>query len=215
MLGQAETTQQKAQVFFDTILKIDYDIIDEEDALDTYLAFKHILQNESIEIPTEFKGYKLPPRNNLLKIRLQHFIELVNCDIQPEKFIGLEVSTACFYRKDWNKEYDEDELIDFATKLNGMPLYYSLFGVALFQQLILTLKETYPILYQSPKDVDGNEVQESEEGRKLYDMLNGLAGDDVTKWGAARNLTLETAFTFLEQKKIESEKKRLNLQLKK
>lgn len=203
------------EAFFNKVLKIEYDTIDEDDALDTYLAFEYALHNESIEILNEFKGYKLPPRQNLLKIRLQHFIELVNCDIQPERFMGLEVSTACFYRKDWSKEYDEDELIDFATKLHSMPLYYSLFGIALLQQLTVTLRETYPILYQSPKDASGNEVQESEEGRKLYDMLNGLAGDDVTKWGAARNLTLETAFTFLEQKKIESEKKRLNLQLKK
>jgi hypothetical protein len=31
-------------------------------------------------------------------------------------------------------------------------------------------------------------------------MLNGLAGDEVTKWGAARNLTLETLKAFVRKR---------------
>lgn len=172
-----------------------------------YNIFRDSLDREMIEaVPQRIGKLKLPARDNLLKIHLQYFIEIVNCDVSIDTYQGLELLTACFYREDWNKPYDDEELLINATWLNSQPLMYNLYGVILMQNLFKTLKEVYPILY-----TNSGESEDEEEGRKMYDMLNGLAKDDPTKWDAARNLRLETAFAYLEEKKLEFEKKRLNL----
>lgn len=173
----------------------------------TYNLFRDSLDKEMIPaVPQRIGKLKLPSRNNLLKIQLQYFIEIVNARPNQDTYHNFELLTACFYREDWSKPFNDDELITNATWLNSQPLMYNLYGVILMQELFNLLRSTYPILYSKEQD-----AEDEEDGRKLYDMLNGLAKDDPTKWDDARNLTLETAFTYLEEKKLDYEKKRLNL----
>lgn len=197
----------KPKAFFENILKVDPQEFTEETMLAWYATFEHMIHMDKIALPEMgtkvVDGYYLPP--HVLDIRVKHFIEIVNADIDKDNFRGLEVYAGCFYRKDWDKDYSDKEVMETANAFLKKPLYYSLVTSFLMADLVATLKATFPILYSR----DPQEGEEKEEGRKLYDMLNGLAKDDVTKWEQVESLKLGKAFAWLELKKKEMIEERL------
>ena len=194
--------EMRASGFFDNVLNKDSKLFGEAEKVAAYDTFLTLMDNEEIEPKKKIRRLKLP--KHLLNIQTKFFIEMVNGNCNPQTFEGFEVLVACFYRVDWSKDYDEDELENNIAWFTRQPFLYALWGWKLFNELGVLLKETYPILYGGKQD------EEIEDGRKLYDMLNALSKDDPNNWERSGNLPLNVTFAYLEQKKIELIKAKQN-----
>ena len=196
-------TKTRVSECFNIILKEDPELFDEATRDAVYETFLTMLvDEESAKYERSIDKLSLP--KNLLHIKTQHFIELINSNPDLDTSAGLDVAVACFYRKDWSKDYDEDELEVSAKWFETQPYLYGLWGYILYLELSNQLKETYPILYAGKQDDDLS------DGRKLYDMLNAISKDDPNNWKKSGNLPLNITFAYLEQKKIEQIKARAN-----
>ena len=195
------------EVFFKEILKLDPALFFEADMVKAYSIFLDKITNYQIkEIPKKISIGSLP--ESLINIKVGHLIEIVNVEVNETTLFGSNILAACFYRKDWSKEFNENEIIKGANELIKKPLIFSMYGIILKQQLFFELNEIFPILY----DKGETEDDAPDNGRKSYDLLNGLAKDNPLDWDRAKNLSVATAFAYLEQKKIEAIKNKLNLQ---
>ena len=74
-----------------------------------------------------------------------------------------------------------------------------MWAVKLFNELIVTLQDNYPVLYKGESEDDST----STDGRKMYGLLKILANRDATKMAAAEKMEIWRAFTWVEQEKID------------
>jgi len=168
-----------------------------------------LFENEGVFEPEkEIEGYHTP--SELLKIRVGHFIEIVNADIDQVSMINAEILMGCFYRKDWDKDFSEEEILSTAEFFQTRPLREAIGGVILMSRLIQRLKDTYPLLYDDKVNEEAEIEKTEDEGRRLYDMLMGLANGEATKMFKAKCMRLGDAFVYLEELKKEKIKERLN-----
>lgn len=196
--------EMRAQGFFRIVLKQNPALFPPSSVVATYETCYTTMMAEAIPLPPEkYKGYRLP--KHLLDIHTGYFIEMVNADANLETFEGLDVLAACFYRKDWSEDYNEKELEDSSEYFQKKDLTLARWAWHLFDELCQTLRDTYPLLYQNEKD-----SKEVEEGRKLYDMLNALSQDNPNEWRRTKNLPLSTSFAYLEEKKKDYLKQKMN-----
>ena len=72
------------------------------------------------------------------------------------------------------------------------------------------LRDTYPLLYDDKVNEEAEIEKTEDEGRRLYDMLMGLANGEATKMFKAKCMRLGDAFVYLEELKKEKIKQRLN-----
>ena len=199
-IGSKETDAEKADEFFKLIVEKNIDNFDYPEKIAAMSTCFRFLENENIgEPPAEVKinkvTYKLP--SYLLDMQVKFMIELVNLELDMETYRHFHLCCACFYREDWTKPFTREEYFKNAKMFFDAEFIYSLWGLQMFDKLIVTLKNNYPILYESEGDEDKS------DGRKMYDVLNALSSDNPTKQEEAENLPLWRAFTWLEQKKIE------------
>lgn len=138
----------------------------------------------------------------LLDIKVKHFIEIVNLDLNEDNYENCHMLTACLYREDWNKAWSNSEYIANATLFYESSCKYAIWALQKYSELISLLRRTFPILYENKHEDKEN------EGRRAYALLNGLATDDPTKWETAGDLKLETAFAWMEQKEIERDRQK-------
>ena len=140
---------------------------------------------------------------NLLAMKLKFLIELVSLEYDVSKFHLIDNIAALMYREDWSKPFSIQEYFDNAKMFEGLECKYSFWGVEKFNELIVTLKDTYPILYQDNND-------DKTDSRKMFDMVNAISGDSPINRNQAENVELSEAFEWMEFKKKESIKKQLN-----
>ena len=198
-IGKKETDAEKADEFFKLILDKNIDDFDYQTKIATMSTCFRLLEAENIgEAPESIKinrvTYKLP--KYLLDMQVKFMIELVNLELDMETFRHFHLCCACFYREDWSKPFTREEYFKNAKVFHDAQFIYSLWSLSMFDKLIVTLKNNYPILYES----EGEEGKS--DGRKMYDVLNALSNDDPTKQEQAENLPLWRAFTWLEQNRI-------------
>jgi hypothetical protein len=196
-LGTQNETDQVATFF--KHIKIKKEKFNDVDALSVLLTFYTLISNEDIgEAPAKITynrtNYFAP--DDLLDIPLKFLIELINIDVNYETNEFLYALTALIYRKDWTKPFSKKEYFEMQPIFYDAPFIFSLWSAKLFNQIIVTLQENYPILYK------GEQGAEESDGRKLYGLLKLLANDDATKMEKAEQMPIWRAFTWIEQTKI-------------
>ena len=213
-LGNEEDHLKKVDIFIKDICKQDPELFTD---LDKAIAFKQWGENlvfEKEETPLEFKidgrlfkscymqltDRKIP---DLLSMHLGYLIEAANLEFDLESYKNIDNIAALFYREDWSKRFDKIEYLNNALLFNKQALKYSLWGVEKYHELIVTLKTTYPILYEDNQD------NGKSDGRKMFDVLNGVSGDSPIKQEEGINTKLSNVFQWLEQKKIDSVNEKL------
>jgi len=197
-ISKVDDILEQAKVFFNTIVKKDASKFDDTTIIATLQTALNLWQTTiSKEAFKEIGEYKLP--KNLMDIRVGHLIELAN--IEVDQYEGLELIAGCLYRKDWNKKFNSDEIIETAYAFRDMGADKALSASIAYNELMVQLRDTFPVLYS-------NKNEEKEEGRKMYSMLLGLSKDDATKWDAAKNIKVADAFIYLETKEIEFQKQK-------
>ena len=202
-MQQLGTTPEKkqAKVFFD-YLKIDASKFSEIDQRAVLSTFYRLLEAEDIGNPPEQinynrKTYYAP--KDLLDMPVKFLVELVNVDLDHENFALYYAIPALLYRKDWSKDFNKDEYLEGQQLFHTAPFIFSLWAVKLFNQLIVTLQDNYPVLYKGESEDDST----STDGRKMYGLLKILANRDATKMAAAEKMEIWRAFTWVEQEKID------------
>mgnify|MGYP000023531290 CR=1 FL=1 len=193
---EEDLTKQVAAFF--KVIKADVNLFKESDALAVYQTALSLWAKTKPSKPLkEINGYKLP--SNLIDIRVGHLIELANIELND--YEGAELVAGCFYRKDWSKPFDSDEIIETAYMFRDLGVDKSMSALLAYQELMETLRDLFPVLYN-------NKGEDKEEGRKMYSMLLALSKDDATKWDAAKSIKVSDAFTYLETKEIEFQKQK-------
>lgn len=200
LLGSYDDPIKQADYILESFCKVNPEDVapEEKPALISTITYL-ITQNKLVSAPYSFEtnGVVYKTLENLLNIKVRHFIELVNCDLKEDSFENYHLVAACLYREDWSKPFSEEETINNAKHFWSNSCKYGIWGVEMFTKLISLLRSTYPILYE------GKQEDKQSEGRRAYSMLNGLAKDDPTKWEAAENLELWRAFVWMEEKEIQ------------
>lgn len=207
MLGGDTTMIEKADIFFTHFAKQNPILFPDANKLAALQTWLLRIGVEEKPKPSNVGEYKLP--NRLLNVRVGHFKEMVNVEID-EFLIGAEVIAGCMYRKDWDRDFSEEEIIETALYFRKQPLLHTLWAIHSFEELVKLLKENYPILYDDHPAMPNKESED--DGRRMYDLIIGLAKDQATEIEAAENLKLSTAFPYMESKKIAELKKALNSQ---
>lgn len=193
-----QTEIEQVATFFKHI-KIKKEKFSDEDALAVVLTFYTLIGNEDIgEAPAKinYNGSNYFAPDDLLDIPLKFLIELVNVDVNYNTNEFLYALTALIYRKDWNKPFSKKEYLEMQPIFYDAPFIFSLWSTKLFNQIIVTLQENYPILYK------GEQNSEEKDGRKLYGLLKILANNDATKMEKAEQMPIWRAFTWIEEMKI-------------
>ena len=196
-LGTKTETEQVTTFF--KHLKIKKKRFSDEDALSVLLTFYTLIGNEDIgEAPSKitYNGIDYFAPEDLLDIPLKFLIELVNVDANFDTNEFLYAFTALIYRKDWKKGFEKKEYLEMQPLFYDAPFIFSLWSTKLFNQIIVTLQENYPILYK------GEQGAEESDGRKLYGLLKILANNDATKMEKAEKMPIWRAFTWIEETKI-------------
>lgn len=207
--GDLTTDDQRGAYILKEFSKKDPNKFSPEQRASIYLTMMKLFEKDSeTELKTEIEGYKLP--SHLLNITVGHFIEIVNADPDKESLERSEIIMGCLYRKDWSKDFSEEEILETAYFFRDQPLTYTLFGMVKMAELIFTLQETFPLLYDQRINQEANIPETEDEGRKLYDMLQALAGGKFIDWKASKNRLLKDAFVYLEEIKKQRIKEKLN-----
>ena len=197
-LVEIESQEEQADYILREISNVNPTKVDPSEKLPILAVFTHLIkQKKLVSAPWEIEtnSMKMSVPENLLKIKVKHFVELVNLDL-TDGYKNHHVLAALMYREDWSKPFDEDEVIDNAKMFWESSSKFGIWAAELFEKLITLLKNTYPILYEKKES-------EKSEGRRAYGMLNGLAQDNPTQWEKAENLELWRAFTWMELKAIQ------------
>lgn len=206
---------KKCDFFIENICRLDPNKFDEIQKAESFRKWFSCLIYETEKAPLSFKvngkwyhakhvtvdGEKIATP---LQMQLAFLIEAVNIKIDIEQFKGIDNMAALMYRQDWSKPFNIEEYFESAKMFEGLETKYSLWGMTKYNELILTLKKAYPILYQD------NEETGKTEGRKMFDLLNAVSGDNPSQFENARSTAISDAFTWMEHKKIEHVKQKLN-----
>ena len=196
-LGSVETIEEKIAIFFKHI-KVDPNKFEESKQISVVLTFLKLIEVEDIgeapEVINTSQGkYKKP--TELLKIPFKFFIELLNVEL-TEDLKYFHAIPALLYRKDWSKTYSDEEYLEGQQLFHKEQFRYALWAMKVFDNLVVTLKENYPILYKG-----GSTEQES--GRRMYSVLRRVSNGDITKMEAVEKLELWRVMSWLEQEEIE------------
>lgn len=199
-LGTA-TPKNQTKVFFKH-LGLDIEDFEEDDQEAILSTFYRLLESEDRgESPSSIRynrcNYYAP--DDILDIPIKFLVELVNVDLNHETFEYYHAIPALLYRKDWSKPFSKKEYLENQELYYTAPLIFSLWAVSLFNDLIVTLQDNYPILYKG----DTSEGSKEQDGRKMYGLIKILANKDATKMKAAEELEIWRAFTWIEQEKID------------
>ena len=141
--------------------------------------------------------YRLPV--DLTMIRVGAYIELCNLDL--EEFNDLPYALGVFYRKDHDKPYSLNELIETGSELEKKSLEVGMFGAQLSSELIEILMDRFPILFPPRRSKENKKPVKKVNERKAYDMLMSLTDEKFIDWDVAKQKTLADAFVFLEEKR--------------
>jgi len=206
---------ERAEIFIQEICNLNPTQYPETEHINAFTKWLESIVIPAIEPPYEFqlngklfkssylqfKGKKI---SALLEMQIAYLIEASNIEIDQEKFKGIDNIAALFYREDWSKDWDYIEYINNAILFENSKIKYSLYGLTKYNELILNLKNSYPILYQ------GAEEEEAKtDGRKMFDLLNAISQDNPINYKEARNVKISDAFIWMEEKKIQSTKQKL------
>lgn len=209
IMRDIRTNDQRGAYILKEFSKKNPDDFEPEKREAIFLTMMKLMEFDKVEnLPTKIDGYKLPA--HLLKIRVGHFIEIVNAQPDSENLDNAEIVAGCLFRKDWDADFSEEEILDTAYKFREKPLLYTLTAMLKMAELFQMLQETYPLLYDKQINKEAEIEETEDEGRRLYDMLQGLAGGQFINWRKAKNEILADAFVYLEEVKKEQIKQRLN-----
>ena len=213
-LGSAKDPLKQIEIFSREICKIDPEKYDPIDLANIFRQWFERVDYRAEEAPFEFKIGKRTFKSHYIEVEgekvqtlllmpLAFLIEASEVKIEDGTLNNIDNLTALMYREDWTKDFSVEEYFSNAKFFNKQPTKYSLFGLKKFRELILTLKNTYPLLYQNHEaDTD------KEDSRKMFDMLNAIASDDPTKYTKARRVKIQDAFVWMENKKKEAIKRK-------
>lgn len=205
-LGQAKSLEEKITFLFSKILpefnsrEIDKDLFEEEKQTALLQTFYHEINKHDVDLEDcgEYKLLRWSDGSiDRLGIRLKAFVEMVNAEVDADTLKGVEIVCGCWYRKDHSKPLTDHEIIETAFHFRKQPLSYALTALRCMSDLVKELRDTYKTLYGDADESD------TEEGRRLISMVNGLSGKDVTKWDDVYQLEVKTAFMYLEAAQIE------------
>lgn len=196
-LGTEEEITNKLTTFFNYI-EVDKNLFELDKQISVLLTFYKCIENDDIgeppkSIKTKDGRYFLP--DELMKIPFKFFIELLNVEMTEDLKFAHAIPSL-IYRKDWSKEYTDEEYLKAQPIFYKEQFRYTLWAIKIFDKLIVTLKENYPILYR------GGSSKES-SGRRMYDVLRRLSGSDITKMQDVEKLELWRVMSWLEQEEIE------------
>ena len=209
MMGTLNTNTERGEYLIKHFAKRDPDLFDDDTKAAVFLTAIKYFELEKLEdCPENLDDYKLP--NNLMNIKVGHFIEIVNAEININSFENAEIVAGCLWRKDWGKSFDKDEIIDTALWFQEQPLNYTIWSVLKMNELTSMLRETFPLLYDDQVSREANIEPEEDDGRRLYDMLMGLTDKRFIDWDEAKDRLLVDSFVYLEEMKKEVIKQRLN-----
>lgn len=196
-LGSVETIEERITIFFKHI-KIDKELFTIEKQIALLSTFLKLIEMDDIGEPPEViktvdGKYNKPTQ--LLKMPFKFFIELLNVELTDDlKYF--HAIPAIMYRKDWSKPYSDEEYLAGQELFYKEQFRYALWAMKVFDNLVVTLKENYPILYKG-----GSSEQES--GRRMYSVLRRVSNGDITKMEAVEKLELWRVMSWLEQEEIE------------
>lgn len=208
LMGKLKTNKERGEYILQEFSGKDISLFDDDTKTSVFLTVMSLLNQEKHgEPPKEIQGYKHP--SNLLQIRVGHLLEIVNADVDGESLERAEILMGCFYRKDWSKDFSEEEIVKTMEFFLKRPMVESFAGVFLIKELMQTLRDVYPLLHDEQIDREVDMPESEDEGRKMYSMLNGLTNHKATEWDKAKNMMLKDAYVFLEEKKKEYLKEKL------
>ena len=197
LLGSAETIEEKIAIFFKHIDK-NPNLFTIEKQMAVVSTFLKLIEMDDIGEPPELIKTKDGKRyliKELLKMPFKFFIELLNVELTDDlKYF--HAIPALFYRKDWTKPYSDEEYLESQQLFHKEQFRYTLWAMKVFDNLIVTLKENYPILYKG-----GSNIEES--GRRMYSVLRRISNGDITKMEDVEKLKLWRVMSWLEQEEIE------------
>jgi len=211
IMSNLNTDVERGEYIMDKFSKVNVDKFDDSvkaSVFNTTMKLFEVEISKGIKPEDEYKGYSIP--SELLRIKVGHFIEIVNASPDLETLEGAEIVAACFYRKDWEKGYSEKELEEVATYFRSQPLYYALGGLKLMSDLFERLRDVFPLLHDEQVNEEAGIEKVEDDGRKMYDMLMGLTQNRFIDWDEAKNRNIGNAFVYLEELKKEQIKQRLN-----
>jgi hypothetical protein len=190
--------KKQVETFFKHI-GYDPNMFSESDALATFYTFRHYIETEDVGEPPvkiKYNGITYFKPDDLLDMPLKFLVELVNIDIDIETKDFFYAVTALLYRKDWSRSFNKKEYLDGQKIFFDAPYIYSLYSLKLFNQLIVSLQNSYPVLYKG-------EQKEQNDGRKMYSLIRTLANEDATKMAQAEDLEIWRAFSWMEDVRID------------
>jgi hypothetical protein len=193
-----QTESQQVETFFKHI-GYDPNIFSEGDALAVVYTFCNLISKEDIGEPPakiKYNGVEYHRHDDLLYMPLKFLVELVNIDLNHDTFEFYYAVTALLYRKDWSKPFDRREYLKGQEVFFNAPFLYSLYSLKLFNQLIVSLQNSYPVLYKG-------EQKEENDGRKMYSLIRTLANREATKMELAENMEIARAFSWIEDERID------------
>jgi len=192
-----QTESQQVETFFKHIGH-DPKLFTEQNSLAVVLTFIDTISKEPIGEPPakiKYNGVEYFKHDDLLDMPLKFLVELVNIDLNYETFEFAYAVTALMYRRDWAKPFNKNEYLEGQKRFFDAPFIYSLYSIKLFGHLILSLQESYPILYKG-------EQKEENDGRKMYGLIRTLANEDPTKMALAEEMEIWRAFSWMEDVRI-------------
>lgn len=193
-----QTEKKQVETFFKHI-GYNPNMFSEGDALAVVYTFCNLISKEDIGEPPakiKYNGKEYHRHEDLLDMPLKFLVELVNIDLNHDTFEFYYAVTALLYRKDWSKPFDKKEYLEGQQLFYDAPFLYSLYSLKLFNQLIVSLQNSYPVLYKG-------EQKEQNDGRKMYSLIRTLANEDATKMAQAEDLEIWRAFSWMEDVRID------------
>lgn len=209
LMGRLITNKERGEWIIQNFSKRDPAKFDDDTKAAVFLTVIKLFESDQeVQKMGTIGEYSLP--ETLLSIRVGHFIEIVNAIPDKDSLEDAEIIMGCLYRKDWDKDYSEKEIVETALYFQDQPLLYTLCGILSMKELFDMLSERYPLLYDEKVNQEADiEPTEKEEDRQ-HEMLHTLSEGVFTRKRQALNETLAFAFSHLEQLKKQVIKERLN-----
>jgi hypothetical protein len=208
-MGKLLTNKERGEWLIKNFSKRDPAKFDDETKAAVFLTtYKLLDSSKSVSPQDKIGDYHLP--QVLLRIKVGHFIEIINAVPDASTLEGAEIVMGCLYRKDWSKDYSEDEIVETAEYFLDRPLYDTIGGIVKMKELFNMLSERYPLLYDEKVNREADIEPVEDEETRQHDLLHTLSEGVFIRKNAVKNQIVADAFSHLEKLKEQAIKERLN-----
>lgn len=209
LMSNLITNKERGEWIIKNFSKRDPSKFDDNVKSSVFLTMLKLFESDKeIKAMPEIGEYRLP--DNLLDIRVGHYIEIVNAIPDLESLMGADIVMGCLYRKDWSKDYSEKEIVDTAMFFLEQPLLYTLCGILTMKELFDTLHYSYPLLYDEKVNREADVEPTEDESDRQHELLHVLSEGVFIRKKEVKNRVLADAFSHLESIKKQVIKERLN-----